>query len=274
MTEILVTNCPTPIGRYVSADGVTIPAPCNSWRCPVCGKVKKNKVIDRIHDGQVLLSQDESLHADFRFFRFLTLTQSIEDDTPIMVAWARFRAYLAKKGIKLVYFGVKEFTKKGKRHLHVLVNKYLRFKDVKHAWILATKGNSYRVWINRVNVKSGAGYMTKYMSKTLHHEMFKRGERRYFHSRGIYFKNHRQFKPKHKFRFEFEPKINFIAAQKLYPNIKPSEVVIDYLEQAKINKDRREASGLRLSDWEKKDHAALCQAQTDYDNARWAFRQL
>lgn len=270
MNDILVTNCPTPVGRYVSKEGWSIPAPCNSWRCPVCSKVKKNKVVDRVHDGQVLLSQDETLHPDFRFFRFLTLTQATDDDTPIMTAWARFRAYFAKKGIKFVYFGVKEFTKNGKRHLHILVNRYLRFEDLKYAWLLATKGNSYRVWINRVDIKSGAGYITKYMAKTLQHEMFKRGERRYFHSRGIYFKNHRQFVPKHKFRFEFAPKINFEAAQKHYPNIKPSEVHLDYLEQAKKNKEIRAAAGLNLKDWERDDFEEVCRAQTLYDDAKWS----
>jgi len=269
---ITLTNCPTPIGRYVSSGGVSIPAPCNSWRCPVCGKVKKNKVIDRIHDGQVLLKQDESLHPDYRFFRFLTLTQSVDDPVPIMKAWNRFRAYFAKKGIKFVYFGVKEFTKKGKRHLHILVNRYLRFEDIKYAWMLATEGYSWRVWINRVDIKSGAGYMTKYMSKTLDHEMFKRGERRYFHSRGIYFKNHRKFKPTHKFRFEFGPKINFDAAQKFYKNIRPSEEAFSWLEQAKRNKRIRASAGVNLSDWDRVDWVERCRAQTEWDSNRAYLR--
>ena len=247
MSDITETRCPTPVGWFVSSDGQKIPAPCKSWSCPVCSQQKKNMVLDRIHDGQVLVREDTTLHQDFRFFRFLTLTQATDDDTPIMEAWARLRSYLLKCGYKLIYFGVKEFTRKGKRHLHILVNQYLPFMAVKNGWILATFGKSYRVWINRVDIKNAAGYMGKYMAKTLDHKMFLKGERRYFHSRGHYFKNHRQFKVTRKWRFDLDRRIDFDKVGNYFSNIVSRGPSLDLVEQARHNQQVRLSHGLVIS---------------------------
>ena len=116
---------------------------------------------------------------------------------------------MKKKNYEFDFFLVKEFTKKGKRHLHVLINRYIPSRVVMHAWRLATGGHSYIVKITRREIKNAAGYMTKYMTKTMHVGMFRRKERRYSCSRR-YFREARallvHISPM-KFRFDYNPHI-------------------------------------------------------------------
>jgi len=204
------TNCPTPSGYFVSDDGkIKIPAPCNSWTCPTCGPHKKNKLMDVVRIASDQIKQDKTLPAQRKIWRFLTLTQRDTDPTPIMTAWNRWRAFMAKKKITFDFFLVKEFTKKGKRHLHVLINRYIPSRVVMYAWRLATDGNSYVTKIARREIKNAAGYMTKYMTKTMEDGLFRRRERRYSCSRK-YFKEARlavAFISRHRFRFDYNPHI-------------------------------------------------------------------
>jgi hypothetical protein len=109
-----------------------------------------------------------------------------------MKDWNRFRTSL--RGLvpgKLKYFLVKEFTKKGVRHLHVLINAYIDQKTISEKWERATKGTSKIVWIEDAkNIKNPAGYMTKYLTKNLNDEhKYGRKERRYA------FSAHKEFRP-------------------------------------------------------------------------------
>lgn len=116
---------------------------------------------------------------------------------------------MAKKKITFDFFLVKEFTKKGKRHLHVLINRYIPSRVVMYAWRLATDGNSFVTKIARREIKNAAGYMTKYMTKTMEVGLFRRRERRYSCSRN-YFKQARlavAFISTHRFRYDYNPHI-------------------------------------------------------------------
>lgn len=116
---------------------------------------------------------------------------------------------MRKKGITFDFFLVKEFTKKGKRHLHVLINCYIPSRVVMYAWRLATDGNSFVTKIARREIKNAAGYMTKYMTKTMEIGLFRRRERRYSCSRN-YFKQARlavAFISTHRFRYDYNPHI-------------------------------------------------------------------
>lgn len=165
--------------------------------------------MDTVRLASGKMADDKTLPKQRKIWRFLTLTQRTDDPTPIMKAWARFRAYMKKKGYEFDFFLVKEFTKKGKRHLHVLINRYIPSRVVMHAWRLATGGYSYIVKITRREIKNAAGYMTKYMTKTMHEGMFRRKERRYSCSRR-YFREARlalvHISPV-KFRYDYNPHI-------------------------------------------------------------------
>lgn len=206
--DLKVSNCPTPSGYFVSKDGKTrVPAPCRSWSCPVCGQVKKNRVMDIVHIADAQLRQSDMV-PNRKIWRFLTLTQRTDDPVPIMKAWARFRALAAKHNVPFDFFLVKEFTVKGKRHLHVLINRYIKGYDVKKWWWFATEKNSFVIKIVRRDIKNAAGYMTKYMTKAIGVDnKFVRGERRYTSSQR-FFKEARmafKFTPAHEFSFEYRP---------------------------------------------------------------------
>jgi len=164
------TNCIKPIGYGVPLEGEKYRMPCKMWNCPVCSKVLVNRLLD-----------DVKYYLQFEDVRFLTLTESAnapnKDD--IMLHFRRLMAVLRKeyKGIK--GFWTKEFTKRGVRHLHVLINQYIPQKRIKELWIKATEGYSSIVHIQKARINNVAGYMMKYLTKQLRFPKFKRHERRY-----------------------------------------------------------------------------------------------
>lgn len=187
-----MTNCPNPQGFYYTEDGQAIPAPCGRWDCETCGKVKKNKLLDRVGRGYAVLQQQG------KRVRALCLTLGPEAKNEDMGKYfARFRAYLAKPRLhrrqwrsfrKLNYFWTKEFQENGQLHLHVLIDAYIPVAIIKKAWKWATYNTSKIVFITKIHnsIARPAGYMTKYMQKELCQAgNFRPGERRYGFSRGI-----------------------------------------------------------------------------------------
>jgi hypothetical protein len=203
-----ITKCPNPIGIFTGFQNgkkITIPAPCKRWDCPTCGEQKKNIAADGIRDGSLRIMQDDTQPDCMRIIRFLTLTQHTDDNTPIMEAWARFRAYMAKKGIKPRFFGIKEHTKKGKLHLHILLNTPIPQRLISKAWKYATQGKSYIVHITRVSYKIGnpGAYMVKYLTKATHSRRFKKHEHRLFHDRRTDWKPYKGWQPPEGISWEF-----------------------------------------------------------------------
>ena len=156
---------------------------------------KKYRLLDRVSQGL------EPHPTGGRRIRFLTLTLSDQvDDTQIMKFWGRLRAYLAKprragKGRKISYrhyryFWVKEFTKKGTRHLHVMVDAYIPWQLIKNGWYHATGRTSWVVHIAANDLHSPAGYLAKYMTKVMNGE-YRKGERRFGFSRDPVFRSER-----------------------------------------------------------------------------------
>lgn len=198
----MVTNCPQPIGYFV-IDGQEVPAPCKQWNCPVCGKVKKNKLLDRVARGYKALTEGAGPSQGFNVavfggarVRALCLTLGPDAKNELMGKYfARFRAWLAKprlhhkkyrsfRGIN--YFWTKEFQENGQLHLHILIDAYIPVQLIRKAWKWATYGTSKIVFITKINreIKRPAGYMTKYMLKELEQaDEFRRKERRFGFSR-------------------------------------------------------------------------------------------
>jgi len=166
-------RCPTPSGIFVHRDGRVRDAPCGSWDCPFCGPKKKMKLLARVERGGNI--------GGYRW-RSLTTTQHPLDPMPITEAWARFRHLLAKVGFKHIkFFWTKEFTVRGVRHLHCVLNAYIPHAVLKACWRKATNGISYIVDIRSCNnVRKIAGYMSKYVTKSMMRERrFAKNERRY-----------------------------------------------------------------------------------------------
>jgi hypothetical protein len=177
-----MTECITPVGwGHNGKTGEYYQMPCKKWNCPICGRILKNKLLDRVNRG----FWGEEV-------RFMTLTHKAGLNRDIMKDWNRFRTYLkGETHSKLKYFLTKEFTKKGTRHLHVLVNTYIEQKLIQKCWLKATQGTSYIVWINDAKcVRDPAAYMMKYMTKNMYDEhQYGKREPRYA------FSTHKEFRP-------------------------------------------------------------------------------
>lgn len=202
-------GCPNPSGYLRNLDtGELIPLPCHRWDCEVCGIAKKTELLNVIGYGGTIIQQRGHR------WRFLTLTLSTKvDGRQIDLFWARFRAILAKHNYHPEYFKVKEFTIKGQRHLHVLIDVFIPFNFLQYAWRLSTDGTSYWVHIKKAQIKSAAGYMNKYMTKqTVHSNLFDKGERRYSFSRNFP-RPAKQEKPPSTARYEFISKVAYMYEQ-------------------------------------------------------------
>lgn len=153
-----------------------MPKGCGKWDCPYCGPRKKKKLLDRVatyfagHPGEC---------------RHLTLTLSDKyDDEQITKAWNRLKASLRKYNIILSYVWIKEFTIKGRRHMHLLIDQFIPKTLLSRLWYLATNETSFVVQINRRPIYNAAGYISKYVTKDVQNETrFKHKERRYGFSR-------------------------------------------------------------------------------------------
>jgi hypothetical protein len=112
---------------------------------------------------------------------FNTVTQQIDDATDIQRYWhllyMRIKYYY--QGIRI--FWVKEYTKKGKAHLHFLSSRSLDGSWLSRSWLEIT-GTSYVVKAGNTTgeIRNPAAYMLKYMTKA--HgalDMYEKGERIY-----------------------------------------------------------------------------------------------
>lgn len=131
----------------------------------------------------------------------LTLGDNI-DDNRITEFWHRLLASLRKYGIQFQYVWMKEFTKRGRRHMHVILDRFVKRTLIEKLWRSATEQTSYRVRINHRPIRSAAGYVFKYVSKGLQNEKrYRHKERRYSFSRGF---NYEKAAKSHEWGFELD----------------------------------------------------------------------
>jgi len=171
---IQTTDCPSPVGQAVNVNtGKRIILPCKKWTCPECGPNNVARLRVRYQFGDLVPTA------------FLTLTQHLDDQTPIMSAWNRFVTNLRRRGYQIRYFLVREYTRAGKAHLHVLVEGWWPWTETSRLWMLATGGQSLITNIKKIhNPGQALNYLLKYMTKTLR-SYYEPGERRYTCSRGV-----------------------------------------------------------------------------------------
>ena len=149
---------------------------CHMWGCPVCSKVLKNQLLDRIQLGL----QDKS---EFYFF---TLTSSYRD-MDIKSSWNSMRGilrhnYPIDKFVWVMeitppshpytdYKGDTRISVGGLRHFHGLisfVDKIPSKLEFKAFWLRATKYEADQIHFEKLwDIKRPAGYMSKYVTKGL-----------------------------------------------------------------------------------------------------------
>lgn len=186
-------KCPTPVGyatKKMGEDiGVKIPVNCKRWSCPHCGKVNKKRVLDRVAYGFHGFQWQPKRGVRIRGMTLTELKDPDNDEADkISVHFARLRANLAKKGYRPQYFRVTEFrpregdtseNPKQYRHYHVLMNAYIPQAVISNAWYEATNHTAYVVWVNASDIMKGAGYLSKYLTKSMNDEHFGKHERRF-----------------------------------------------------------------------------------------------
>jgi hypothetical protein len=115
----------------------------------------------------------------------LTIRHGSHELGVIMEYWKRLRARFWKEGIKFKYFLVREFTRKGTEHLHILVSQRLNIVWIRKAWREIT-GDSFVVHIAKAD-EGAVRYLSKYLSKQQEYwrlTLVKR-MRLYAHSKGL-----------------------------------------------------------------------------------------
>lgn len=151
---------------------------CHQWECPVCAKVLKNQLLDRVAFGFNGVT-------DAYFF---TVTSSYRD-MDIKASWNRFNTSMGNKYnfpihrfvwiMELtppshLYTDWKGDTRRsvgGLRHFHGLisfVDKIPSKDEFGALWLKSTKGEANQVHFEKlVDLRRPAGYISKYLTKAL-----------------------------------------------------------------------------------------------------------
>lgn len=112
---------------------------------------------------------------------FNTLTLQIDDNHDIMKYWHLFYMRLKYYYPHILIFWVKEYTRRGKAHIHYTTSRALDEQWVKRSWNQIT-GTSYiaKCGDSSSEIRSPAAYMLKYMTKAHSKlDLYQKGERIY-----------------------------------------------------------------------------------------------
>lgn len=164
-----MTNCIKPVGRVLTASGLK-DVSCKMRNCPVCSKVLRNQLMDRV----------KAFYLDSSVY-FNTITLQADDHTNIMRHWKKLTDQLRYYYPHLLIFWTKEYTKRGQAHLHFLTNQALDGQWLSRTWLNIT-GTSYIVKCGNTTgeIRNPAAYMLKYMTKAHNSlDLFDKGERIY-----------------------------------------------------------------------------------------------
>jgi hypothetical protein len=153
---------------------------CGGWACSYCGPRKARTARHAIRTVAAGLG--------LQYFLTLTLDPKKVPGTKhqikyLKTTYNKFREYLKRKfGTAPKYITVVELTKKGVPHLHILIDRYIPQAWISNVW--SRLGGGHRVWIERVEVRDVARYLSKYLTKELLLSAPK-GTRRITTARGI-----------------------------------------------------------------------------------------
>lgn len=147
-------KCPTPYGKTL--DGHIIA--CKRWSCPHCSNVKIMRISNKTNYG----------FKDREILYRVTITQRLGSTRNIMRDWQTLKKRIERKySAKVNYFWVKEKTKNGQRHLHLLIDQAVDSQWIRDNYAEITRGESFHVKVNEEPVLHCWGYALKYMSKDL-----------------------------------------------------------------------------------------------------------
>lgn len=133
---------------------------CKTYGCRVCGPARRSLCVQRIATGFERLAVDNGA--------FITLTYRRQPLNPTLDL-QQFIRWLRRRMPGLQYAVVRELTKRGVLHFHIIVSdwKYVHKTHIKREWYRIT-GN-YITWVKRVKgnqkARQCASYIGKYLMK-------------------------------------------------------------------------------------------------------------
>lgn len=174
------------VSGYVvnSSTGEYKPVGCGSPFCPYCGPLIKKRILDDVHRGFI----GEHVRACT-----LTLRRGDDERTNRMHNkrlsgyWHRLLTRLrSREGFSdLKFFYTLELTEKGMLHMHIMWNIWIDFYKLSQMWFECTDKTSYIVFLQDVEIRSPAGYISKYLTKSFQFDLGNRRLKRYGFSQNM-----------------------------------------------------------------------------------------
>jgi len=149
-----LNRTPKPHAEYVA-----MRTRCKTLICPECSKSRRAKIASHIRYFLQMFPQTHMLT--------LTLRANSHQTGAITKYWLQLRARLWKHGIRFKFFLVRELTKAGTEHLHILVSQRLNITLIRKIWHELT-GDSFVVHIKKAD-EGAVQYLSKYLSKNQKH---------------------------------------------------------------------------------------------------------
>lgn len=136
------------------------PVLCDRWTCALCGPRRAAWLKRELKAAQ--------LQYELRFFWTLTIRTSTctptESDELVTAAWNKLEQRIKRKYGRFSFIWIREHTKKGYAHLHLLVS-----LDVDPGWLsaswLASTGGSWIVDVAPVDSSRAGDYLAKYCTQ-------------------------------------------------------------------------------------------------------------
>ncbi len=133
---------------------------CTLYLCRVCQARdrKRRRTFQRVISGL-------KRGGEFKFITLTTSEESWQAGKDIQESWRALKERLGRRGLISGYVKVKEFTKRGYPHLHIIV----RGRWIPQMWLSQVWADIHLspvVDVRRVQAKDGAaGYLSKYLGK-------------------------------------------------------------------------------------------------------------
>ena len=142
--------------------GKTAPFRCRSLRCPDCAPTEARRLADKLGSWAeaLKLTRFWTFTLDPKMLPELTTTEARVKY--LRKLWNKFLTALRRDNPGLKLITVLEFHKSGWPHLHVLLDRYLKWDRVQKRW--HRYGGGQHVHVKYVDVHRVAAYLSKYLT--------------------------------------------------------------------------------------------------------------
>jgi hypothetical protein len=137
-----------------------VPLLCKRWVCPVCGYYRHAWLVRNLVEAMHTHGLDKMWELTLR-----TTGRSVEDSfLDIQAAWGKLHDRLTRLCGHFEYWWVIETTKRGYAHMHLVVNRWIKWDLMRQLWLACT-GDSDVVRVDQLKGYAAASYVAKYVGK-------------------------------------------------------------------------------------------------------------